>query len=210
MTDVSEICHWNDVDDISQMKNEVTPTWTAPSSSPMNGSTMPASPEYTQNSTADTDRREAACDELPAPKQIKYRKNQNKSKNRNMTTSEFLNSDSSSSFFGVIHDSTTNVHIVKDIGQHVTHEDSCFLAIVFPSTTAAKSAPTPAESTADTKCIPDEYRDLSAAFSDSSHELLDHGPHDLEINLQGDKIPALGPLYSLSDSEQKMKNTSRT
>ena len=50
--------------------------------------------------------------------------------------------------------------------------------------------------------IPTEYQDLYAAFSDGSLSLPEHGPHDLEINLEGSKIPSLGPLYNLSEAEQ--------
>ena len=108
-------------------------------------------------------------------------------------------------FFGSIQTGDTSVYIDKDISYHVEPEDSCFLAFVYPSLKSADPPATPSpEGTVDSVSLPEEYSDLMAAFSDGTHELPDHGPHDIEITLESNKVPALGPLYNLSDSEQKI------
>ncbi|PRP72856.1 hypothetical protein PROFUN_16978, partial [Planoprotostelium fungivorum] len=55
--------------------------------------------------------------------------------------------------------------------------------------------------------IPPEYADLAAAFSDGNEELPEHGPFDMEINLVGDKIPPMGPLYQMSEAEMNIVHT---
>lgn len=52
--------------------------------------------------------------------------------------------------------------------------------------------------------IPKEYRDLAQAFSDGEHTLPAHSPHDLGIDTKDNKVPAIGPLYSLSEAEQQV------
>ena len=134
--------------------------------------------------------------------QIKRKKN--KYKNREVSLNDYLSLASPSEFVGVIHADNAAVHIDKDICPFVEQQDSCFIAFVFPSTSAVTTATPSPGGTVDPVVLPEEYSDLKAAFSDGTHELPEHGPHDIEITLESNKVPPLGPLYSLSDSEQKI------
>ena len=146
---------------------------------------------------------ENASDELTALPQVKRKPNKNK--NRNVSFDQFMSHTTPTEFFGSIQTGDTSVYIDKDISYHVEPEDSCFLAFVYPSSKSADPPATPSpEGTVNSVSLPEEYSDLMAAFSDGTHELPDHGPHDIEITLESNKVPALGPLYNLSDSEQKI------
>lgn len=59
---------------------------------------------------------------------------------------------------------------------------------------------------ADPPKIPPEYEDLKAAFSNGVLNLPEHGPHNLAIDLQDGKIPAMGHLYNMSEAESQIMN----
>jgi len=52
--------------------------------------------------------------------------------------------------------------------------------------------------------IPDDYREYLDVFSiQKAKSLPDHRPYDLAIQIEGDKMPLLGPIYSLLTLELK-------
>jgi len=52
--------------------------------------------------------------------------------------------------------------------------------------------------------LPEEYQEYRDIFSTQKAKLLpEHRPYDLAIQIKGDKIPPLGPIYSLSALELK-------
>jgi len=52
--------------------------------------------------------------------------------------------------------------------------------------------------------LPEEYQEYRDVFSTQKAKLLpEHRPYDLAIQIEGDKIPLLGPIYSLSALELK-------
>ena len=52
--------------------------------------------------------------------------------------------------------------------------------------------------------LPEEYMEFSDVFSkNKAKQLLPHHDHDLSIQIKGNAIPPLGPIYSLSAIEQK-------
>ena len=58
--------------------------------------------------------------------------------------------------------------------------------------------------TVDLSGVPEEYHDFVDVFSKKkSDTLAPHHPYDLKIELESDQLPKLGPIYSLSDVEQK-------
>jgi hypothetical protein len=56
--------------------------------------------------------------------------------------------------------------------------------------------------------VPQEYHDILSAFSKRKADTLPpHRPYDLSIQLEDDKSPPFGPLYSLSELELKALST---
>ena len=120
-------------------------------------------------------------------------------------------------------DVTKRIHVLKykDACVHVVDqtyfdtpdpEDECYLALVtIPSPKITSVQKTPggvnnAGATCDVAPpvepeIPLEYRDLAAAFDLGEVTLPKHGPQDLAIDLVDGKIPPMGTLYNLSESE---------
>ena len=129
-------------------------------------------------------------------------------------------------------DKTKRIHVLRnnDACVHVVDqtyfdapnkEDVCYLAFITTSTPklatvqeGADKAKDPAagvqvisDDTAVPK-IPKEYEDLAEAFSTSGEMTLpEHGPQDLAIDLMDGKIPSMGPLYNLSESELQIVQT---
>lgn len=118
---------------------------------------------------------------------------------------------------------TKQIHVLKykDACVHVVDqtyfdtpdpEDECYLALVTipsPKITSVQKTPSGVNNAGDT-CdvappvepeIPLEYRDLAAAFDLGEVTLPEHGPQDLAIDLVDGKIPPMGTLYNLSESE---------
>jgi len=64
---------------------------------------------------------------------------------------------------------------------------------------SAKLAETP-----DLSNVPSEYHEFANIFSKTKAEVLaPHHPYDLKINLEEGAQPPVGPIYSLSASEQE-------
>jgi len=64
---------------------------------------------------------------------------------------------------------------------------------------SAKLAETP-----DLSNVPSEYHEFADIFSKTKAEVLPpHCPYDLKINLEEGAQPLVGPIYSLSASEQE-------
>jgi len=64
---------------------------------------------------------------------------------------------------------------------------------------SAKLAETP-----DLSNVPSEYHEFADIFSKTKAEILPpHRPYDLKINLEEGAQPLVGPIYSLSASEQE-------
>jgi len=58
--------------------------------------------------------------------------------------------------------------------------------------------------TSDLSNVPSEYHEFADVFSKTKAEVLPpHRPYDLKINLEEDAQPPVGPIYSLSASEQE-------
>jgi len=58
--------------------------------------------------------------------------------------------------------------------------------------------------TPDLSNVPSEYQEFADVFSKTKAETLPpHCPYDLKINLEEGAQPLVGPIYSLSASEQK-------
>ena len=58
--------------------------------------------------------------------------------------------------------------------------------------------------TPDLSNVPSEYYEFADVFSKTKAENLPpHRPYDLKINLEEDVQPLVGPIYSLSASEQE-------
>jgi len=58
--------------------------------------------------------------------------------------------------------------------------------------------------TPDLSNVPSEYHEFADIFSKTKAEVLPpHCPYDLKINLEGGAQPPVGPIYSLSASEQE-------
>ena len=97
----------------------------------------------------------------------------------------------------------TVVHVVRNIADDHEDSDNYFSAFVSPLRPSFASVPTGNESAQSTATpeIPEEYRDLAAAFADGSMTLPDHGPHDLTIELVQGKSPRMGALYNMSANE---------
>ena len=52
--------------------------------------------------------------------------------------------------------------------------------------------------------VPSEYHEFTNIFSKTKAEVLSpHHPYDLKINLEEGAQPPVGPIYSLSASEQE-------
>jgi len=52
--------------------------------------------------------------------------------------------------------------------------------------------------------VPSEYHEFTNVFSKTKAEVLaSHCPYDLKINLEENAQPPVGPIYSLSASEQE-------
>ena len=113
------------------------------------------------------------------------------------------NQNRKTAYFGAISHKQTvvDVHDSDDFYNNLENGDTCFLALINPSATSPVVQPS-TKAGLNIEDIPVEYRDLSAAFSDGTLTLPDHGPHDLEITLESSKVPQLGPLYNLSETEQ--------
>ena len=88
------------------------------------------------------------------------------------------------------------LHISKLLGFHNFELCLCPLNIQANST---KLAETP-----DLSNIPPEYHEFANIFSKTKAETLPpHRPYDLKINLEESAQPPVGPIYSLSASEQE-------
>jgi len=58
--------------------------------------------------------------------------------------------------------------------------------------------------TSDLSNVPSEYHEFADVFSKTKAEVLPpHRPYDLKINLEESAQPLVGPIYSLSASEQE-------
>ena len=52
--------------------------------------------------------------------------------------------------------------------------------------------------------VPEEYHEFMDVFDKTKADTLaQHRPYDLKINLEGDSIPPLGQIYSMSQAELK-------
>jgi len=193
-----------DEPDTVQTWTSQSSTWTAPSSVQDSTNLSLGSMEVAQDSIPGDNIPTARTTSHENDVQSQIKRKKNKTKNCEVTLDDYLSLTSPSEFFGVIQADNAAVHIDRDICPFVEPQDSCFIAFVFPSTTTQITTPPPPEGTVDPVTLPEEYSDLKAAFSDGTHELPEHGPHNIEITLENNKIPPLGPLYSLSDSEQKI------
>jgi len=61
--------------------------------------------------------------------------------------------------------------------------------------------------TPDLSNVPSEYHEFANIFSKTKAEVLSpHHPYDLKINLEEGAQPSVGPIYSLSASEQEALN----
>lgn len=97
------------------------------------------------------------------------------------------------------------VHVVDDIRTDHSDDDQYFASIVFPSPEILASSRSDNSVDSSTPVeIPKEYADLKAAFSDGLTQLPDHGPHDMQIQIEQGKVPTMGPLYNMSEAEMKI------
>ena len=88
------------------------------------------------------------------------------------------------------------LHISKLLSSYNFELCLCFLDI---QTSSAKLAEAP-----DLFNVPSEYYEFTNVFSKSKAEVLaPHQPYDLKINLEEGAQPPVGPVYSLSASEQE-------
>ncbi|PRP74592.1 retrotransposon nucleocapsid protein, partial [Planoprotostelium fungivorum] len=101
------------------------------------------------------------------------------------------------------------VHVVDDIKEHHDEHNMYFATYIYPASTVFANVQKQEETVVHERKveIPPEYADLAAAFSDGNEELPEHGPFDMEINLVGDKIPPMGPLYQMSEAEMNIVHT---
>ncbi|PRP82731.1 hypothetical protein PROFUN_09816, partial [Planoprotostelium fungivorum] len=101
------------------------------------------------------------------------------------------------------------VHVVDDIKEHHDEHDMYFATYIYPASTVFANVQKQEDAVVHERKveIPPEYADLAAAFSDGNEELPEHGPFDMEINLVGDKIPPMGPLYQMSEAEMNIVHT---
>lgn len=131
------------------------------------------------------------------------RRTKKKNKQKKYIYSILSNQDKTKCILIIRHASTV-VHVVADIrhGHHDTNK--YWAAYVYPAMPTFTSVSV--DMTADPPKIPPKYEDLKAAFSDGVLQLPEHGPHDLSIDLQDGKIPAMGPLYNMSEAESKIVN----
>ena len=88
------------------------------------------------------------------------------------------------------------LHASKLLGSHNFELCLCSLDI---QANFAKLAETP-----DLSNVPSEYHEFANVFSKTKAEVLSpHRPYDLKINLEEGAQPPVGPIYSLSASEQE-------
>ena len=88
------------------------------------------------------------------------------------------------------------LHASKLLGSHNFKLCLCSLDI---QTNSTKLAETP-----DLSNVPSEYHEFADIFSKTKAEILPpHCPYNLKINLEEDAQPLVGPIYSLSASEQE-------
>jgi hypothetical protein len=152
--------------------------------------------------TVDDDVKES----VPHPSSTPLVANKIKRKNRVITTSSIQNQDKSKCIL-VIRSSDAVVHVVSDIQHGHSPEDKYFATYVYPVSKPVSLNTVTKESTSarvSEVVIPPEYADLAAAFSDGTESLPEHGPFDMDINLVDGKIPPMGPLYQMSESEMKI------
>jgi len=88
------------------------------------------------------------------------------------------------------------LHVSKLPGSHNFELCLCSSDIQANSTKLAK--------TPDLSNVPSEYHKFADIFSKTKAEVFaPHRPYDLKINLEEGAQPPVGPIYSLSASEQK-------
>jgi len=88
------------------------------------------------------------------------------------------------------------LHASKLLGSHNFQLCLCSSDI---QTNSAKLAETP-----DLSNVPSEYHEFADVFGKTKAETLpSHRPYDLKINLEEGAQPPVGPIYSLSASEQE-------
>jgi len=88
------------------------------------------------------------------------------------------------------------LRVSKLLGSHNFELCLCSLDI---QANSAKLAETPNLSN-----VPSEYYEFADIFSKTKAEVLpSHHPYDLKINLEEGAQPPVGPIYSLSTSEQE-------
>jgi len=88
------------------------------------------------------------------------------------------------------------LHTSKLLGSHNFELCLCFSDI---QANSAKLAETP-----DLSNVPSEYHKFADVFSKTKAEILpSHHPYNLKINLEEGAQPPVGPIYSLSASEQE-------
>ena len=69
---------------------------------------------------------------------------------------------------------------------------------------SAQSSSMPDSPPVDMSNIPEEYHEFMDVFDKAKADMLaQHRPYDLKINLEGDSIPPLGQIYSMSQAELK-------
>jgi len=89
------------------------------------------------------------------------------------------------------------LHISKILSSHNFELCLCSLDI---QANSAKLAETP-----DLSNVPSEYHKFADVFSKTKAKTLPpHRPYDLKINLEEGAQPPVGPIYSLSASEQEV------
>jgi len=90
----------------------------------------------------------------------------------------------------------TFLHISKLLGSHNFELCLCSSDIQTNSTKLAEAP--------DLSNVPSKYHEFANVFSKTKAEVLPlHCPYDLKINLEEGAQPPVGPIYSLSTSEQE-------
>jgi len=88
------------------------------------------------------------------------------------------------------------LHTSKLLGSHNFELCLCSLDIQANSTKLAEAP--------NLSNVPSEYHKFANVFSKTKAKVLaPHRPYDLKINLEEDAQPSVGPIYSLSASEQE-------
>jgi hypothetical protein len=151
------------------------------------------------------------CQRLGGESTSKNKRKKEKRRNSSsvLNKKKVITSRDKSARVTVIHKGDCHVMICDDINFSAEASDVYFAAFIWPSINAVSvktSDVTPPNTTEDsTLTIPKEYEDLRAAFSDDEiRSLPSHTPYDLAIDLKEGSKPPMGPLYNLSEAEQKI------